>query len=455
MHVAVVGAGMIGLCTAVRLRAAGHRVTVIAPELPSEAGRPVDASAATADAAPWGAFRPDGATTAAAGMLAPLAETQHSQDALAPLLAAGADRWPAQLRRLARWTDAPTGHDARGSLVVGADRADVDQWAHVLARAEHRGRRAEPLTSSALRRRAPALAPGLAGGFAAPDDHALDPRRTARACLAALLAPVDRRPRQERDDRGPSPALDAGPPELVRGRVRAVVQSGEAVQVTVDREAHGEAADGLGADVVVLAAGLGRAEIGGAPAAEPVPLRPVHGDVLRLRMPATSPGGAPLLPGPVRALVHGRSVYLVPRDDGELVVGATVREDRQAGTPAGAVLDLLADAAVVLPEVRECVLAEVSTAARPGTPDDLPHVGALAAAPRVLVATGGHRHGILLAPWIADAVLGLAERAAGLPVTDPDALELTATTRPDRFRAGPDRHDRDRRPAAARGEDPR
>ena len=85
MHVAVVGAGIIGLTAAVRLRAAGHAVTLIAPELDA-AGRPHAVA---------------GATHAAAGMLAPLAETQFSQDDLAPLLQAGWEAYPALVGLLA------------------------------------------------------------------------------------------------------------------------------------------------------------------------------------------------------------------------------------------------------------------------------------------------------------------------------------------------------------------
>ncbi|MBN6761838.1 FAD-dependent oxidoreductase, partial [Micrococcus luteus] len=155
--------------------------------------------------------------------------------------------------------------------------------------------------------------------------------------------------------------------------------------------------------------GLGHRGIGGAATAVEVPLRPVHGDVLRLRVRPEQllPGESHLITRTVRGLVHGRQVYLVPRADGTLVVGASAREDGLAGTSAGAVLDLLADAAAILPAVRECELVEITTAARPGTPDDAPRVLAVPEAPGAVVATGFHRHGILLAPWAAGRILEL------------------------------------------------
>lgn len=375
LHVAVVGAGVTGLATAVRARAAGHRVTLVAPELPGPADPPGD-------------LRVDGATHAAAGMLAPLTETQHSQDALAPLLRAAWERYPVFLALLAAATAAPTGHDASGSYAVGLDRADVDQWAHVLGRAERHGRRAERLTPTALRRAAPALAPTVAGGFAAPDDHSLDPRLLARACLAAVRAPASSVP-SGTDARL---ADDPGPARLVPGRALAVHQAGRGVVLEVAPTPGGGAVE-VRADVAVLAAGLGHGALGGAPAAVPLPLRPVHGDILRLRVPPRllGPGEDRLLPGPVRSLVHGRSVYLVPRADGGLVVGATVREDGVAATPAGAVLDLLAAPAAQAPDEGMTLVVLCAAGVRSARARDAVRAAAPAAAGRVLSLAGGLR----------------------------------------------------------------
>ncbi|MBN6864722.1 FAD-dependent oxidoreductase, partial [Micrococcus luteus] len=183
MHVAVVGAGIIGLTAAVRLRAAGHAVTLIAPELDA-AGRPHAVA---------------GATHAAAGMLAPLAETQFSQDDLAPLLQAGWEAYPALVDLLAAFTDVETGFLAQGAWIVAADPSDARAWDHVLEHASILGRRVEPVSVRALRRAEPALTPGLAAGFDAPDDHQVDPRRLAAACVAALRAETG-------PDGGPLPA---------------------------------------------------------------------------------------------------------------------------------------------------------------------------------------------------------------------------------------------------------
>ena len=156
------------------------------------------------------------------------------------------------------------------------------------------------------------------------------------------------------------------------------------------------------------------------------------------------PGEEHLLGRTVRALVGGRQVYLVPRADRTLVVGASSREDGLAGSHAGSVLDLLADAAAVLPAVRECELLEVTAAARPGTPDDAPRVAALRGAPRLIVAAGFHRHGILLAPWAAERAVDLVDamrRGSADDAATPPPEPRPAKERPDDGTDGDDADD--------------
>ncbi|HEY6793746.1 MAG TPA: FAD-dependent oxidoreductase, partial [Kineosporiaceae bacterium] len=153
------------------------------------------------------------------------------------------------------------------------------------------------------------------------------------------------------------------------------------------------------APVVVIAAGCASAAIAGQP------VRPVKGQVLRLR----AGDRHPVLRGTVRGWADGRSVYLVPRADGDLIVGATAEERRDRTATAGAVLDLLRAATDLVPAVSEYELVEVSVGHRPATPDNAPLIGPLASGPgkRLIAATGHYRNGILLAPVTADAVAEL------------------------------------------------
>ncbi len=156
-----------------------------------------------------------------------------------------------------------------------------------------------------------------------------------------------------------------------------------------------DAVSELDARTVVVAAGTASAALTG------LPVRPVKGELLRLRAPEGEPGFRHV----IRGYADGRRVYLVPRTDGEVVVGATEQERTDSAPTAGGVLQLLRAATDLLPELSEYALAEVDVGHRPGTPDNAPIVGAWRDG--VVVATGHYRHGILLAPVTADAVAEL------------------------------------------------
>jgi glycine oxidase len=153
--------------------------------------------------------------------------------------------------------------------------------------------------------------------------------------------------------------------------------------------------DAVHADAVVIANGID------APALWPgLPIRPVKGEVLRLRW---RKGCMPLPQRVIRARVHGRQVYVVPRPDG-VVVGATQYEHGRDTAPSvSGVRDLLDDACAVMPALGEYELAECIAGLRPMTPDNLPLVGRLDA--RTLIAAGHGRSGFLLAPWTAEQIV--------------------------------------------------
>jgi len=294
-----------------------------------------------------------GASWVAGGMLAPHSEAWPGEE---QLLAIG-------LESLRLWhTPGPEGFldglpqdvvTARESLVVAVDRADaadlrtVGQW---LAEQGH------PVTmTNSARDVEPLLAQGIRHGFRAVDELAVDNRRLVEALeeqcarLGVTLA-------------GPVGRLD-------------------------DARA--------GVDSVVIANGID------APGLWPgLQVRPVKGEVLRLRWRR---GCMPLPQRVIRARVHGRAVYLVPREDG-VVVGATQYEHGRDTAPTVAgVRELLDDACAVVPGLGEYELAESAAGLRPMTPDNMPIVGRLDE--RTLVATGHGRSGFLLAPWTAERIL--------------------------------------------------
>jgi glycine oxidase len=127
----------------------------------------------------------------------------------------------------------------------------------------------------------------------------------------------------------------------------------------------------------------------------------------------------------IRGYADGRHVYLVPRADGEVVVGATAEESTDPAVTAGAVLELLRAATELVPELGEYELAETLVGFRPATPDNAPLLGRLHADPRVVVAAGHYRNGIVLTPATADLIAGLIDTGVADPALEPFA--------PDRF----------------------
>lgn len=372
----VAGAGLIGLATAFELRRRGAAVSIVDPE-------------------PAG-----GATRAAAGMLAPIAETRYGQEPLYPLMGASGAEYSAFVERVAAASGLPTGYRTEETLVVAADAADAQALRELAAHQTAAGMAVESIPVRQARLLEPALAPRLAGAMRIASDRQIDPRLLAAALVAALDAPGV----PTLDD-----VADPGPARWYPSRVSGLLV-GER-----HREATGvqlETGEEVGGDVVVLATGLHAGATAGLPEDLNLRLRPVHGDILRLRVPDSvlAPGEEHLLTRTVRARVAERPVYLVPRTDGTVVLGATSREDGRDSVLAGGVHQLLRDARAVVPAIDECDVLEMLARARPGTPDDLPYLGGCSV-PGLLISTGHFRHGVLLTPLASRLI---AELATGL-----------------------------------------
>jgi glycine oxidase len=371
-RVLVVGGGVIGLSCAWRLADAGHEVTVVAPD-PGH----------------------DGASWVAAGMLAPVTEVQFGEAPLTELLLEGAAAWKEFATSLERASGHDVGYDESGTLTVALDASDRAALDQLLAYQHSLGCTAHRRTASECRALVPALTPMLRGGIEVPGDHHVDNRALLGALLGACRAI---------GVSFVSLTVEAVSPGA--GQPGAGEPGGSGPGVTLSDGSR------LGSDIVLLAAGTGTPHIRGLAAAGLPEIRPVKGHFLRLG-PADGPAGPPLLPRTVRALVHGRSIYLVPRPDRTLVVGATMEERGDDLTVrAGAVHDLLSDARAVVPGIDELELLEARTGLRPATPDNTPVVG-WTDLPGVAVASGHFRNGMLLAPLTAATVVDLCRAGGG------------------------------------------
>ncbi|MDQ2623259.1 MAG: glycine oxidase ThiO, partial [Actinomycetota bacterium] len=347
----VVGAGIIGLAAAWELHSQAYSVLVIDSGVPGA-----------------------GTTNVAAGMLAPIGELNFGEPALLEMNMISAGMYPEFVASIERACGGMLGYRRTGGLHVALDRDEAAELKRVFDLQIESGLRAEWLGPGAARDLEPGLSPNLTGAVLVEDDGAIDPRVLVSGLLQALE----------------SEGVEVRAGETVaalhrrHGRVEAV-----------------ETTDGhrIRTRSVVVATGpdSGRAEW--IPEEARPPVRPVKGQILELR-------GDPDDPVCDRILASER-VYLVPRRDGRLIVGATVEEmGFDSRVTAGGLHELLREAYRLLPEVAELEFVNAVAGLRPGTPDNLPVVGTTAI-DGLIMATGHYRNGILLAPATARAVADL------------------------------------------------
>ena len=357
VDVVVVGGGVIGLSIGWWAARAGLSVAVCDPS----PGR--------------------GSSWAAAGMLAPLSEASPLEADLYPLAADSLARWPAFAQALEEDGGGEVGLREEGSLAVAAGEDDGRALREVRERMAGFTPPGEWLSGRACRRLEPALHPGVRGGFEVPGDRQVD----NRAVLGALEVALAKRGGR-----------------LLRSAVHAVeVPVGPGARGV--RRVHLDGGGRVEGRWLVLATGVGTRPIDGLPAVCRPPVRPVRGDIVRLR----GDPAEPVVTRVVRAQVEGRRVYLVPRGNGEVVVGATSEEGGyRTETRAGGLHDLLHDALAVVPDLGELAVAEVCARLRPATLDNAPVLGATAVE-GVAVAAGHYRNGFLLAPVTAAALVAV------------------------------------------------
>nr|WP_238272938.1 glycine oxidase ThiO [Methylobacterium sp. WL8] len=352
--VAIVGGGLIGLSIAWRIAQSGRSVAVVERETIGS-----------------------GASLAATGMLAPAAEHEPGSDPLLPLALDSLRRWPGFRDEL----EAAAGHDIDyredGTLVLAIGRDEVERLRFRYDLQRRSGVAAEWVAGTEVRRREPALRPSVTAGVFCPLDHQVDPSRVMAALVQAC--------------RGASVALVENSPVVALERTSG--------RVTGLRTANGV----LQADTVILAAGAWSGEGGLLPQNLALPVRPLKGQSLALKTTAHT--------GTLSHMVWTEQVHMAPKGDGRIVVGATVEDcGFRPGVTAGGLYALLEGARRVLPGIEEMEVEAVWSGFRPTSDDDAPILGEIA--PGLVVATGHHRNGYLLAPVTADAIAALVTTGA-------------------------------------------
>lgn len=361
--IVIVGGGISGLAIGWYLARAGRAVSVFERDA---AGR--------------------GATWAAAGMLAAHVEAEPGEERLLPLLLESRAMWAEFGRDLEAASGLAVDYRDEGTLVVALDRDDTERLKFSYDYHRSMGLEMEWLSGAEARRLEPHLASGVAAGVFSPLDHQVDNRKVVLALKAAFVKA------------GGALREHAEVEEILveGGAVRGVLVGGERVE----------------AEAVVIAAGAWSRNLKGLPDHLRPPVRPVKGQMLSLVMPVD----APLL----RHVVWGPGTCLVPRKNGRLFVGATVEEmSFDTNMTAGGVYDLLRRAWETLPGIYDLPIDEMWAGLRPTSRDDAPLLGpvsgpltgagevvgeAAGEAAGLIMATGHHRNGILLAPITARAI---------------------------------------------------
>lgn len=344
----IVGGGIIGLSIGWRARQLGQSILVI------DAGHAGSAS------------------SVAAGMLAPVTEATFGEEDLLRLNLESASRYPSFLEELSESSGMNVSSYAQGTLFIALDRDQKEELSRLFEFQSSLGLSVEWLGPDECRGLEGALHPSVRGGILAPSDREIDPREM----LKALEASLSRAGGEVR--RGTEVASLA----IEGGRVKGVRLNG---------------GDEIGAGRVVIAAGCWSGAVVGLPSEISRVIRPVKGQILRL-LPRR--GEPPL----TNHVLRTEEIYLVPRRDGTLVVGATVEEQGfDLAVTAGGVFELLRAADETVPGIRELELIASEAGLRPGTPDNAPMLG-LTSVEGLYIAAGHFRNGILLAPVTADAI---------------------------------------------------
>lgn len=368
----VVGGGICGLGIGWYLAKAGHPVTVLER---GQAGC--------------------GATWASAGMLAPRAEAEPSEERLIELLIEGHAMWPGFTAELEAASGFAIDYRDDGIIVVGLDRDDADRLRFQYDFQQRLGLETEWLTGYAAREREPHLAREVCAAILSPRDHQVDNRKVAMALRAALA----------RAGGGLREHCQVDEVVIAGGRVHGV-RVGD---------------DQLADETVVIAAGAWSRDLPGLPDAVRPPVRPVKGQTLALQMDRDRPL--------IRHVVWGPAVYLVPRRDGRLICGATVEEAGfDTALTAGGLMDVLRNGWEVLPGIYELPLVESWAGLRPTSRDDAPILGE-SAVPGLLFATGHHRNGILLGPltaWALSTLITTGELPASVRAFSPARFAAAA-----------------------------
>ncbi|MEJ2719939.1 MAG: glycine oxidase ThiO [bacterium] len=359
--VVVIGGGVIGLAAGWQLLRRGVPVVICERD---KAGR--------------------AASRVAAGMLAPHSEVGFEEEDFLKLGVESLNAFPRFLDELEDDSGRRVALDDRGTLIVGFHRDDTERIRRLYEFREHLGLPVKWLPGSAGRDIEPLLSPKITAAIWLPDDTQINNLELLDALVEAFVS---------------------------RGGVLQENTPVTSVDIESGRAAGVSTISGrIDASAVLIAAGCWSGGIEGIPDDRRPPVRPVKGQIVSLRVEGDYEFGH---------VVRAPDVYLLPKNDGRLLVGATQEEMGFDVTPtAGPIMRLLERGWEAVPSIYDLPFDHVDVGLRPGSRDNEPLIGA-SGIESLYYATGHHRHGILLAPITAYAIAGMMLETTTPPLLEP------------------------------------
>ena len=349
-RIVIVGAGVIGCAVAFELASRGASVYVVDQREPGM-----------------------GATQASAGVLAPFIEAREGGPLL-ELTAQSLELYDEFVERVVAASGLAVPYRRAGTLDAALEESSLPHLEAIARVLRARGLEAELLDSEDVRRCERHLSTDVVGGLLIPTHGFV----AATELSCALVSAAER----------------TGATFEAQTRVSRVSHEDDSVTVHADATSYR-------ADAAVLAVGSWAGQIVVDGVDSPVPVKPIRGQLLRLAWQGPA----------LQRTLWSERCYMVPWQDGTVLVGATVED---AGfderTTIAGVRDLIDAACELVPHTWTESLTSTRVGLRPATPDGLPIIGWSTAQPHLMYATGHYRNGVLLAPLtakiVADAVLG-------------------------------------------------
>ncbi|TAN20417.1 MAG: glycine oxidase ThiO [Actinomycetota bacterium] len=340
MDIGIIGGGVAGQSAAFRLANYDHQVTIYDP------------SPAT------------GASLAAAGMLAPASEVNFSEIPLLRLMEHSNELWPEFVRQIEAVSGVSIGLRMDGTLIIGYESNDARDLERLAEFQRELGIEVTRLTRNQVKE----LEPELGGPFPFAAMIRTDNQLDNRQLMNSLQV-----------------ALDRLGVKTVHKSVASLNKTGGIYEIVLDDQSI------IRPDIVLLAAGSQVSGIGGLPASISGAIRPVKGQILRVQAKSNN-----LLNRVVRSKTFGKTLYMVPRINGEVVIGAT-QEEVGFDTTAKVrpIAEMLTNATLLLPGLGEADFKEQMVRFRPGSIDNAPIVGQYHSS-NLFLCLGHFRHGILL-----------------------------------------------------------